>query len=188
MRFPLARADRAFGQGAELPVERIGPGRDTRDDPDRSPAASLPDDRCVVLEPPGDHEEVRPVGQRDVQERFRVLRRGLESDRAYAIETGSAGSFLDTTPHAGSERAALGVKDHDLMRTGAMADDRRQTSKIVAGGAQHADDALGTGLAGGVGGAAVIPEDLTVRRSDSGDSMRRCAPIRSEEKIYVLLG
>src|SRR5262245_53542268 len=117
MRLPLARSDRAFGQGAELPIERIGTGRDTRDGPDRSPDASLADDGRIVLESPGDHEEVRPVGQRDVQKRFRVVKRGLEGDRSYAVEPGGAGCFLDTTPHARSERAALGVKDHDLMHT-----------------------------------------------------------------------
>src|SRR5262245_66429325 len=188
MRFPLARPDRAFGQRAELTVDRIGTGRDTRNGADRFQDASLPDDRRIILESSGDHEEVRPVGQRGVQERFRVVKRGLEGDRAYAIESGGAGSFLDTAPYAGSERAALGVEDHDPMRAGAMADESRQVSKVVAGWAQHADDALGASLAGGVGRPAVIPEDLTVRRGDEGDGKRRCAPIRSEEKIHMLLG
>ena len=187
MRLPLARSDRAFGQRAELPVERIGTGCDTRDGRDRFQDA-LSDDHGVVLESAGDHEEIRPIGQRAVQERFRVVKRGLEGNGAYAIEPGGAGPFLDTGPHAGSERAALGVEDHDPMRPGAMTDESRKIPKIVAGWAQHADNALGAGLADGVGRAAVIPEDLTVRRSDAGDGERRCAPVRSEEEIYVLLG
>src|SRR5262245_27913697 len=178
MRLPLARSDRAFGQRTELPVEDIGTGCDTGDGPDRFQDASLSDDRRVVLESPGDHEEVRPVGQRGVQERFRIVKRGLEGDRAYAIEPGDAGAVLDTALYAGSECAALGVKDHDLMRTGTMADESRQISKVVAGRAQHADDVRGARIAGGVGRTAVIPDDPTVRRGDGGDGKRRCAPIR----------
>src|SRR5262249_50792044 len=165
-----------------------GTSRGTRNSPDRFQDASLPDDRRIVLESPGDHEEVRPVGQHSVQERFRVVKRGLEGDRAYAIEPGGTGSFLDTAPHAGSEGAALGVEDNEPMRTGAMAGESRQVSEIVAGWAQHADDAIGAGLAGGGGRPAVIPENLTVRRGDEGDGKRGCAPIRSEEKIHVLRG
>jgi len=63
-----------------------------------------------------------------------------------------------------------------------------QVSKIVAGRAQHADDAPGAGLGNRVGRAAVVPEDLPVRRGEGRDGKSRCAPIRSEKEIHALLG
>src|SRR5215470_15436880 len=110
MRLPLAWSDHAFGKLAELMMERIRSGCHTRDGPDRFQRPPLPDDRGVVLESPCHHEEVRTVGERDAQERFRIVKRGLEGDRAHAIKPGGAGSLFDTAPDAGSERAALGVE------------------------------------------------------------------------------
>src|SRR5206468_610845 len=58
MRLPLAWPDHALGKHAELPAELIRTRGDTRDGLDRCEPPPLPDDGDVVLESPGDHEEV----------------------------------------------------------------------------------------------------------------------------------
>ena len=69
-----------------------------------------------------------------------------------------------------------------------MAGESWQVSKILAGRTQYTDDTRGAGLGDGVGRAAVVPEDLTVRGRQGHDGKRRSAPIRSEEEVYALLG
>src|SRR5437773_8851338 len=101
----MARSDHAFGMRMELVVERARSGRDTCDSPDRFEHLALPDDSDVVVESPCDHEEVGTVGQRAAQERFRVVKRGVECNRAHDIEPGRPGSRFYTAPDAGRESA-----------------------------------------------------------------------------------
>src|SRR2546428_4570364 len=188
VRLPLARSDHGFGQHAELLVDRGRSSRDTRDGPDRFEQPSLPGDGDVVLESPCHHEEVGTVSERGGQERLRVAKRRLERDRAHDIERGSPGSRFYAAPDASTEGAAPGVEDRGPPRTRAVPDEFWQTSKIVAGRAQHADDMRGSDLGDRVGRAAVVPEDLPVRSGEGRDGERRSTPVRSEEQIDALFG
>src|SRR5438034_1469211 len=130
MRLPLARSDHALRKHAELLVERVRSGRDTRDGFDRFEHPSLPDDRDVVLESPCDHEEVWIVGARGGQERLRVAKRGIECDRAHSVEPGSPGSHFYTAPDARSESATPGVEDRGALRIRAVPRSEEHTSEL----------------------------------------------------------